>query len=181
MRARLWLIIGLQALALLAMAGYYQYIISFGTVARLQADPYDPLSLFQGRYVYLAYNITELDEVALRAPRLTPSDPRAASFWVTLERADPYWKAIALDLRRPVGLPENQVALKGSAVWGQEKGKVRLKYGIESFFAPEELAPELEARGRKDSFEVDVAIGPGGRALIKQVFLKGKPVDLIPR
>ena len=181
MRARLWLIIGLQVLVLLAMAGYYQYIISFGTVVCLQAEPFDPLSLFQGRYVYLAYNITELDEVALRAPRLIPSDPRAASLWVTLERADPYWKAIALDLRRPEGLPENQVALKGSAVWGQEKGKIRLKYGIESFFAPEELAPELERLGRTGKFEVDVAVGPDGRALIKRVYLEGKPVDLIPR
>lgn len=154
-------LVALQAVFLLAWAGYHELALRRGIEVRLETRPVDPRDILRGDYMILNYQIsrqrvpygwtpTAGDEVFVV---LTPNERfYSASEVVSLkpDRAD----------RRPwVRATVRNVA--GNDLW--------LDYGIERYFVPEGMGtPKFR------SMEVVAVIDSAHRLYIKELWLDGK-------
>ncbi len=75
------------------------------------------------------------------------------------------WKAIAISLKNPQNLPENQIALQGIAM------NTVIKYGLERYYFPEAQRNEINnrinrnQRDTEQSFVVEIKVDKTGNAL----------------
>ncbi|MGI9113170.1 MAG: GDYXXLXY domain-containing protein [Gaiellaceae bacterium] len=122
-----------QLAAPLGLAGLAAADLAFGQEVRLRARPIDPLDIFRGNYVVLRYELSALP-VSFdvdRGDRVCAPLFEAGDEW----RAGP---ALA-------GLPENGEAICGRARSDAGAGsEVDVEYGIETYFASERRAKEIE-------------------------------------
>ena len=160
----LWAIVALQAVFILAWAGYHEKVRHTAPTIRLKGAPVDPRDILRGDYMILNYDISGhpvpagweqsqsevyvvlkpqgahevIDEILPTAP--ASDDPRR---WV---------------IARAYGDP-----------FGTGKSLLRLEYGIETFFVPEGRgAPSFK------TLEVEASISPTHHLYIKHVLLDGK-------
>jgi uncharacterized membrane-anchored protein len=96
--------------------------------------------------------------------------------YVVLEKHGKYWEAVALHTSRP-HVKTQQVLIAGK-INGMYLPTVRIRYGIETYFVPEEMGSKLESVSGR--FDVEASVTKNGHALIKRVLLNGKPVSLRP-
>ncbi len=181
-RRRFWLAVAIQVAVLLAMIAVHGFTLATGRAVTLKTRPIDPWSLMSGRYVALSYDISGLTEG--QVPMTGGPYKRGQTVWVTLQKGDPYWQAVALSDRRPAVGPD-QVALRGmvSSDWqpvpfvaGEpaRPWQYVIQYGIEQFYIPEgETA--IERRGAE--FTVEALVDSTGRAALHRVFLDGKQLN----
>lgn len=197
-RATFYLAVALQALFLLAMAGFHLFTLRTGERVLLKTQPVDPRDLFRGDYVRLSYEISELDAAKLAPPGA--SFQRGDAVWVLLERGQPHWQAVRVSTERPVPVAD-QVAVRARVRYHhtlaprEERPADRapdrpgppppprpaaalgLAYGIESFFVPEGQGRALENRpDRRINLEVEAAVDRFGNAAIARVLLDGQEV-----
>lgn len=76
------------------------------------------------------------------------------------------WKPVALSLKRPSQLPENQVALKGLAQFGF------IQYGLETYYIPEDQREQINALR---------AAQPEQPTTLQQTLLQANPIQQPPR
>lgn len=151
--ALFWIVI------ILLFVGVKEYTLQTGTEVLLKTQPVDPRDLFRGDYVILSYEISSLD---------VNTEVRAGQkLYVPLTIVDGYGVAGTPQFSAPEGL-----FIKGESQYDTES-RVRLEYGIESYFVPENQGRPLE---RNPELEVLVAIDSSGNAVIKKVFLEGEEV-----
>ena len=141
----------------------------------LPVVPVDPRSLFRGDYVILGYGVSQVP--ALTGPATSPRP--GTPIYVTLEQAaDSGWKAIASSQSHPGKVADNQIVLRGRderAFWaGTAATQMRVRYGIESFFVPEDTGRELEKAVRDKKISARIAVDARGRAAIKGLLIDGK-------
>jgi uncharacterized membrane-anchored protein len=105
----------------------------------LRVAPVDPRSWFSGHYARLDYDIASIPRELYGGaePRLRAGEV----VYVALERRDEWWQASALTLEPP----EQGVFLRGRLEfpWFGE-ADLRVRYGIEAWFAPPEEAQAIE-------------------------------------
>lgn len=168
-----------RALILAALAAALQFgVLAWGVHGRviilrdgaevvLKTEPVDPRDLLRGRYVRLGYAISSLplalfDEAA--RTQIKPDDrvrvhlaPGADGHWI----ADKAVLGAGAD-----GADRTWIA--GTVRTAFTEGPVSVDYGIERFYAPEYLAPEIERNMRDgDVTTAVVAIGADGTPQIK--------------
>ena len=179
MKTKFWAVIVLQIVVLFSLFGFHYAILLTGTPVLLRTQPVDPRSLFQGQYVELTYEISQLDRslAAEGSPLRRGSSLYGEKVYVVLSPRGKYWQATSID-SSPPSLAPGSVLLHGWAYADEDQPQIEVKYGIESFFAPESVAPKLEAMGGSGTFDVEVAVSKQGRALIKRVYYNGKPISL---
>lgn len=111
----------------------------------LRVQPVDPRSWFSGNYAQLTYDITMIPRELYRGsePRLRKGEV----VYVTLEPRGDAWVATGLLLSPPAA----GTFLRGRLEWPWREGSdLRVRYGIEAWFAPKEEALAIErsiARG----------------------------------
>lgn len=139
-------IVLLQIIFLSAMIWFHQAKLNKSVKILLETVPYDPLSIFRGRYVSLRYDISELPASLLKDANTEQLKNREELF-VTLKKKGDYWEAEGIYIKRPKSalyltarVPEAMLYYS----W-QSKDKIYLQYGIESFFLNEKLAGEVES------------------------------------
>jgi uncharacterized membrane-anchored protein len=183
---RFWLILGLQAVLILAVPAQAFYTQLNGRSLVLQTAPIDPYSLFQGYSVTLSYDISSVQNLEklpgwteLKAE--TPKSPDRP-FYIVLQapaditkRPPQAWKALAIARRYPEKLQANQIALQGIDHNG------RITYGLETYFMPEDQRDNInqqinQVRGESSqpAFVVEVKVGSGGNAIPIAIWLKDK-------
>lgn len=187
MRTRLIAIaIAFQLAVLLQMAGEREWILRTGRVVRLRTAPIDPRDPFRGDYVRLSYELNRAPTgrcAGALARRLTAMeqgrdrDRRAARralrrdtrVYARLdETAGRTPRLTQLTLERP----EAGLYLRGRLERFYGGAMLPVRYGIEALFVQQYKGLEIE-RGRtiRDGIqvpmEVDVALGRGGQALIR--------------
>lgn len=183
--AMLLLIVGL-----LALVESRASILRSGTEVRLKTVPVDPRDLFRGDYVVLAYPISIVDGTAGTGDR---SFRRGDQVYVTLTPdAEGFARAIGIARTRPAAsgadaviagrvLSTGACALNdaGEADCAAGSRRLRIAYGLESYFVPqgEGRAIETTARSR---IEVVAAVSAGGEAAIKRLLIDGKLVYAEP-
>ena len=165
-------IMAAQFLLMVALVALQEYKLHAWQTIRLPVEPADPIALFRGRYVDLAYDFSIPGR---REMHWTDGD----TIYVRLAPGpDGLWRAAGF-----TGTPEKQPGtafLRGRVVGTY---RPRIVADIESYFLSERQAPEIEGLPRTEyEMTVDVAVAEDGRAVLKQLYVQGIPAeDFDPR
>lgn len=173
---------------LLALVESRAAILRGGTEVRLKTVPVDPRDLFRGDYVVLAYPIsTVAGSDSAKGVR------RGDTVYVTLARdAEGFAQAKAVAATRPVA-GEGEVVIAGrvlstgacalneagQADCASGSGRLRVAYGLESYFVPQGEGRRIETTSRA-RIEVVAAVAADGTAAIKRLLIDGKLVYAEP-
>lgn len=154
-----WATVAGQIILLLAFIAIKENTLRTGTNVLLQTVPIDPLSLLQGEYVVLGYEIAELPgHIVVRTGQ---------EFYVELsEGPDGVWAAGRYLERRP---DSDEVFIKGTV-----SSRGRLSFGIDTFFIPEGTGQIIE---RSRDVKVLVSVDSSGSAVIEDLIVDGQPFD----
>jgi len=167
---------------------YKEYTLRTGTEVMLKTLPVDPRDLFRGDYVTLNYEIGTLDMEKLQAEN---------SYFYNDE---PVYLALELknEYGTPKGIyttpPEDELYIKGKVKdiiydWETDESgimteeatikKLRVDYGIKSYFVPEGRGMEIEKVQQTGRKEVDakVIIDKYGNAIVKSLLIDGKEIE----
>ena len=160
MKIAFWATVAGQIVLLLAFIAVKENTLRTGTSVLLQTVPVDPLSLLQGEYVVLDYEIADISDKI-------PNSRRGDTIYIQLlEDAGGVWRGIAYTPNKPGA---DRVFIKGTVT---RRG--RLEFGIDTYFIPEGTGRIIE---RARDVKVRVAINSGGTAVIEELLLDGAPFD----
>lgn len=163
------LAVAVQALFILAVAGAGYATTALGRTIVLRTTPVDPRDLLFGDYVRLNYTISQL------APQLWhgPAAPRKGQpVYVVLRPAGPAYEATGVYATEPTPAPDEAI-LRGWVTDSWRRG-IRLRYGLERYYVPENTGPALEKSATRRPLLVRVSVAPWGQARITQVGEVGK-------
>lgn len=160
------LLVVIQALFLLVMAGSYYGIDQFGKEVRLQTAPFDPRDLFYGDYVVLNYEISRLDSKLWQGAE-QPEDGDA--IYVVLKPAGNHYKAVAAHPDKP-DVSGDEVVLRGTYEYEFEMDWF-VTYGFERYYIPEGTGLEIEKQTRTGQATVVLKIAPWGQMKITDLIL----------
>jgi uncharacterized membrane-anchored protein len=162
-----------QLLALGAIVLKREHLLRTGEVVRLRCRPLDPRSVLSGDYVELTYLISSLSQVELKKlNRWNESFERRDTVYLAMTRAagEETHHPAAISHRpervRPLG-----VVLRGTVTWPYPGVDVR--YGVETYFVPQNEGPRIEAHQGDAVVEVAVSRSTGESA-IRRLFVKGQ-------
>jgi uncharacterized membrane-anchored protein len=147
--------------------------------------PVDPRDLLRGDYVRLGYDISQIPASLLLA---SGDRGEGKTVYVTLERqAQPQgdtWVPVAASPELSAA-PEaaDRIVLRGTMDWpwslfaadGSYRGAaaVHVKYGIESYFVPENTGGDLEKATRSGGVKAVISVRRDGAAAIKGIIVDG--------
>lgn len=162
---------GAVCLQLVVLAGEYlsaQLPLWTGKEVRIKTLPVDPRSMFRGNYALLNYDISLIDAGDLPGSE----DLRNGEVVFVKLRADEKGDYIyaGASLQRPA----EGVFLRGRLAnrrYHDRRHKLRIKYGIEAYFAPREKAQAMEKVLRRQAVSV-LMVADNGRAALKAVVVE---------
>lgn len=173
--------------ALLALVESRASILRNGTEVRLRTAPVDPRDLFRGDYVVLSYEISQVE-----APT-GDNFRRGDAVFVTLAPGpDGFARATGATRARP-SLSGGEIALAGRVSspgacapgadgrpdCSQGRRRLRIAYGLESYFVPQFSGRAIE-RAARDRVEIVAAVSSSGQAAIKRLLIDGRLVHAEP-
>jgi len=133
-----------QILFLSGMVAYHNVKLSGAKRVILKTVPYDPMSMFRGRYVNLRYEISSLPRKLLKDA--TVEDIKGGEdLFVKLKKEGDIWVADSVYKKRPDD--KSGVYIRGRLrdYWFSRSGdKLSLEYGIEAYFLNEDSAKEVD-------------------------------------
>ena len=190
----LWRALGAMLLlsgGLLALVESRASILRNGTEVRLKTVPVDPRDLFRGDYVVLAYPISTVEGGPGGGER---GFQRGDQVYVTLARdAEGFAQATAVARTHPAAVSGDAVVIAGrvlstgacalndagEADCASGRRRLRIAYGLESYFVPQGQGRRIETTPRT-RIEVVAAVSAGGEAAIKRLLIDGKLVYAEP-
>lgn len=144
-------LLGLAQLAVVAaLAGHAEWTLQQGMRVRLETEPVDPRSLFQGDYVRLGYPVARAEVPFTRLPGET--------LWLTLAPRGDVWTVAAVTRERPAA---PAVALRATAPASRS---APLRLGLETIFVPEGEGRDLERQVPGRRMVVEAVLAPDGTA-----------------
>lgn len=174
---------------LLALVESRAGILRSGTEVRLRTVPVDPRDLFRGDYVILAYPISTVEGPAGGEGGFKRGD----SVFVTLAPdADGFATARGVASTRPTTAAgevviAGRVQSAGACALNEDgrsdcttgRRRLRIAYGLESYFVPQGQGRAIETTSRA-RIEVVAAVSASGEAAIKRLLIDGKLVYAEP-
>ena len=167
----------LQSALLLTMITKQELLLKTGEKIALKCKAVDPRSLFSGDYVELNYEISEIDLKTLRSQ----GGENAVKEWPDFYRGDDIFvvlkKNVSDDFFSVSGIsnsysePEKDaVILCGKVAYNLASGILRVKYGIENYFVPQNEGKHIEENMNDLHAEVSVK---GKKCALSKLFLSG--------
>lgn len=169
----------LQCAILVLMVADRVRILRKGAEVTLQTRPIDPRDLLRGDYVVLGYDISQLPAGALAGQPTVERNP--VVFVKLAPDASGLYQAVSVHAQ-PVTVTAPEVLIRGRIVYSCGStsrtfcDKLRIRYGLESYFVPEGEGRTLEQARNQQKLRVVAAVLPSGRAAIKRLLLDGEPV-----
>jgi uncharacterized membrane-anchored protein len=168
----LLLVLALQTAWVVASVALQEFKLQRGEVVLLETAPVDPRDFLHGDYVTLSYKISTVP-VALLRDGTTNEPPAGTPIFVRLEKRGQFHVVESASLT-PLEAERDHPVLCGqmarSWFWaGGANSSVRVEYGLERFYVHEGTG---NIRGK---VTVEAAIPVSGRAIIKQLYVDGKP------
>ena len=165
----------LQLAALGYMAAEREWVLANGRVIWLRTAPVDPRDAMRGDYVRLEYDASrvpaKLCRGALADKKLRAKLPLDAKVYATLRENEEGLTEVASLSDQP---PSEGLFLRGrlDRMYGDSFGAdTGVRYGIEAFFVQQGEGRKMERfrepRGIQVPFEMEVAVSPGGMAVLK--------------
>lgn len=183
MRPRVWLaailVCLLQTTPIAAIIVNRTMHLVHGREMVLSVIPVDPRDLLRGDYVQMNYTISSLPNSLVKDPE---SVAPGTVIFVTLERQgqpqDGKWVPVAISPVRPSAQEtDNTVVLRGFTQWGWRPDQIRVEYGIETYFVPENTGHDLEKATREGTVKAVISVGRDGKAAIKGLIVAGNRHD----
>jgi uncharacterized membrane-anchored protein len=163
----------LQLIVLAYMAGEREYILRNGKVIHLRTAPIDPRDMFRGDYVRLNYEISRIPVGRLKGADGAGGLKKGEKIFVSLkEGPDGLYELADAGLEKP----KDGIYLAGRLPYPyrtlRASNPIWINYGIEAYFVEQDRGRDIEKRrgSRSDvqiPLEMEIAIGPGGKALIR--------------
>ncbi len=154
------LLVLVQLTIVAGLAAHAEWTLQHGTRVRLETEPVDPRSLFQGDYVQLGYPIA-------RSP--IPFQPAPGeTVWLTLVPRGDVWSVAGVTRDRPTA---PAVALRATA---PDTAAGRLTLGLETMFVPEGEGRALEERVPGRSIVVEAVVTANGEARPAALLVDGR-------
>jgi len=151
-RTAFWVLVALQALVPVAMAGLREADVALGQHVLLRVEPVDPRDPFRGQYVALRYSIGSVAGGYGAGTRV----------YVPLHREGDVWTGTFATTTQPEG---------GTYIRGRVRDG-RIEFGIEQYYADEAEARRLGAALSAGPVYADVALGPDGRATLTRLVVR---------
>lgn len=175
---RTWAAIAVAALQLAVlgyMAGEREWVLANGRVIWLRTAPVDPRDAMRGDYVRLEYDASrvpvKLCRGALADKKLHAKLPSDARVYATLRETEEGLAEVTSLSDQP---PSEGLFIRGrlDETYGHTFGAdTRVRFGIEAYFVQQGKGRKMERfrepRGIQVPFEMEVAVSPGGMAVIK--------------
>jgi uncharacterized membrane-anchored protein len=172
--------IGLQSVLLFVGPAQRAYTYLTGTPATLKTVPVDPYDPLRGYSVTLNYDISRpqtmpgfsLSSAANKSEAAYQTLHEGQTVYVILQKptGNTAWTVMRYQSEQPKNLPADQLFLQGTF------HNNRIRYGIETYYVPEEKIQEVNKALRdhpKDNL-VDVRIDSAGKAVPVQLHIAGK-------
>lgn len=168
------LLVILQVVFLLGLAGSYYAIEPFGQEVVLETKPIDPRDIFAGDYIALQYEISDIPINLLHGFDQNEDAQNEDAQWnnwsgskvyVALQPDGKRYKAVGAFPSREQA-ESSGLVLQGRIVY-QEPESVHVLYGIERYYMPEGAGREIEQANQE--LEVEVSIAPWGQAKINRL------------
>jgi uncharacterized membrane-anchored protein len=162
---------------LAVLAGIYLghvYPMWTGKEIRLAVRPVDPRSMFRGNYARLTYSINSPPKTLLKDEGKSLLRAGEVIYAVLTPDRNGIYDAVRYQTTMPTGETfirgrlENSVNLQST----RSPIQIRIRYGIEAYFAPEERALELQhavERRQPSRPTVTLMVAPSGKALVTEV------------
>jgi uncharacterized membrane-anchored protein len=177
----------LLGLVLLALVEQRARILRGGTEIRLRTVPVDPRDLFRGDYVILAYPISTVEAAG------QPGFQRGERVYVSLGRDEQGFARATGVSREWPKVSDGVVVIAGRVTANSacatmadgsfdcsgRRNRLRIAYGLESYFVPQGEGKAIETTD-KARIEVVAAVSSSGEAAIKRLLIDGKPVYAEP-
>jgi uncharacterized membrane-anchored protein len=180
---KFWFLIGIQMAVIVGFYLMAHFHFEFGKKVLLKIlPPPDPLSLFQGHYLVLNYEISFLkngEYLFVSKKYSSPSQVRTfETVFVVLEKEDSFFKAKEVSTEPP----KKKLFIKGT-VRKNRDGNLEIRYGIENYFIPEKNFAEIEQkfinylRQRKEIF-AEISLDKFGRPLLRKIIVEKETINL---
>ncbi|GGD17718.1 GDYXXLXY domain-containing protein [Pontibacillus salipaludis] len=152
------LIVSLQVLYLVGMAGAYYAIDLFGETIDLKTAPVDPRDLFYGDYVVVNYEISTISD-----EKWVGKEPQYnEKVYVKLKKDGELYAAEAVS-HQALRTEGDEILITGQYKGGNGN-ELRIRYGIERFYVEENTGEALE--GNESERIAKVAVAPWGQKKI---------------
>lgn len=195
--ARVVLVMVALLAALTSMIVLRQWPLLTGREIILETVPVDPRSLFRGDYVVLTYGMSSLSQAEMPLPEVSPGQ----TVYVPLtapSSADEGWRAAGVMTQPPIGpilylqgrvhtvrrhppMPpadEEEAPSVPPSCDAEGCLVLGIKYGIESYFVPENTGTTLEVLVREGGrVSAVVAVDEKGRAAVAGLMVDGERVS----
>ncbi|MBO8163240.1 MAG: GDYXXLXY domain-containing protein [Brevibacillus sp.] len=170
MKKRFALLVLLQVVLLLSVAGKYYWIVATGQTVTLKTAPIDPRDLFYGDYVQLGFDVNRLDLANIRHDLVGPLHDEQV--YVVLEKRGNAWHEAVGVFRSKPELTEGQAMLRGHLHYYNGDGwrqTVRIEYGIERYYVPEKTGRDIEQAGEQPWF-AELRVSSSGEAVLSRLY-----------
>jgi uncharacterized membrane-anchored protein len=163
------LILALQSAWILGTTLQQERALAVGKTILLETERVDPRDLLRGDYLILNYKISSVP-VDMFSPPIGQELPEGANVFVALEPRGQYYEVWGASTSPPEHVGE-RVILQGRCGgrrWNRTNS-IHVEYGLERYYV-------AEGKGNPTGkITVEAAVPASGKALIKQVFVDGKP------
>lgn len=163
------LLIIAQVLFLIGITTSYYAVSWFGKEVRLETEPVDPRDLIYGDYVILNYDISILSASLWKGSGKVPE--QGSTVYVVMKpessENDPIYTAVGVYGEKP-GIENDEVILRGRLDYSYDQ-EIRINYGIEKYYVPENTGKELE--DHVGDMTVRVKSASWGQAVIEELEL----------
>jgi len=172
MKTRLFLLVlALQSGWILGTAFLQERALRSGQIILLETRPVDPRDLLRGDYITLGYKIGDVSANVFTPP-LTVSLASGRTIYVALARRGEFHEVVRASLE-PLPATDGEIVVKGRndvPRWrSSPTNSIHVVYGLERYYVREGTG---NPRGK---LTVQAAVPASGNAVIKQVFVDGKP------
>lgn len=165
----------LQAVVLLSMIAKQEMLLKNGTKVMLKCVPVDPRSLFSGDYVRLNYEISEIrkGETEAEQKKFDGFSEDDTIYVALVKNKSDRFYSIADYAKTADELKQNyKIVLKGTVDGAYYA--LRIRYGLETYFVPQNEGKDIETSMAEVSAEVSIA--EDGRSALSRLFIAGKEV-----
>lgn len=164
----------LQLCVLSVMIARQEILLAKGTKVTLKCEPIDPRSLFSGDYVILSYSISSFTYA--QYPNLSDQQNpyrEHDTVYAGLVREGEFHTAKEVSRSLEYIKGRYPVFLKGQItdIFGD---MVRVRYGVESYFVPQNEGKIIEQELKNVS--VEISVDEKGKSAISRLFVAGKEV-----
>jgi uncharacterized membrane-anchored protein len=160
-----------QALILAAVPGRQVYTRLAGRTLLIKTAPVDPYNLLGGYHVILNYEISRPADW----PRTEQEFKRGQVLYVVLKPApDGTWSAQGVHAERPKDLDADAVVIKG-----RRQGWPGIRYGIESYYIPEDARGRIEQdlRTNAGKARAEIKVDPFGNAALLRIIIEDRTYE----